>query len=122
MWVVNPSAAMAIASIQVSAVIRCFTSVAGIRLNEFSPATAINSTANQGMVMADFSAFSPLLSVLRLRLINPESTTRKGASIITRIILEITAAFSASGPMACPAATTCATSWMVEPVKIPKLS
>ncbi|MOA54755.1 hypothetical protein D3C78_1784280 [compost metagenome] len=68
MWVVNPSAAMAIANIQVSAVIRCFTSAAGIRSNEFNPATAINSTANHGMVIADFSAWLPVLPALRLRL------------------------------------------------------
>ncbi|MOA63974.1 hypothetical protein D3C78_1898850 [compost metagenome] len=60
MWVVKPKAAMAMASIQVSMVIRCCTSVAGIRLNEFSPATAINNTANHGMVMADFSLLLPL--------------------------------------------------------------
>ena len=40
---------------------------------------------------------------------------RNGASIMTRTILVITAVFAALSPTARPAATTCATSWMVDP-------
>jgi hypothetical protein len=49
-----------------------------------------------------------------------DSTIRKGANIITRTIFATTAVLPASTPTALPAATTCATSWMVEPMKIPK--
>ncbi len=45
--------------------------------------------------------------------------TRNGASIITRTILAITAAFAASCPIDLPAATTCATSCTVEPIYTP---
>lgn len=48
-----------------------------------------------------------------------DSTSRKGASIITRTILAITAVSAAWLPMASPAATTWATSCTVEPTKTP---
>ena len=49
----------------------------------------------------------------------PDSSTRKGASIMTRTSLVITAVLAAVSATALPAATTCATSCTVEPVKIP---
>ena len=47
------------------------------------------------------------------------SSSRKGASIITRTILAITAVLVASGLMAAPAATTWATSCTVAPTYRP---
>ena len=48
-----------------------------------------------------------------------DSAARNGASIITRTILAMTAVLAAPSLIARPAATTCATSWTVEPAKMP---
>ena len=44
-----------------------------------------------------------------------DNITRNGASIITRTIFAMTAELAASGPTERAAATTWATSWMVDP-------
>ncbi|MOA57937.1 hypothetical protein D3C78_1822200 [compost metagenome] len=65
---------------------------------------------------AGWSAAAPWAS---LRAHQADSSSRKGASIITRTILAITAMSAAWGEMASPAATTCATSCTVEPTYRP---
>ena len=68
--------------------------------------------ANQGMT----SLRCPEVEVLLLERANQLKQRSTGTSMMTRIILTITATSATSLPMALEAPTTCATSWTVEPV------
>ena len=73
--------------------------------------------ANHGMFIFPFSPMS--LFPAAARATNHVMTSSTGTSIITRIIFTIMAMDETDSPMALPAPTTCATSWMVLPANIP---
>ncbi|MNS72559.1 hypothetical protein D3C72_1059750 [compost metagenome] len=79
----------------------------------------MNSTANHGT--RTWRQHAPRLAAPGVdAATRNDRPMRNGASIITRSIFSTTAALAAPGLTASPTATTCATSWMVEPAKRPK--
>ena len=72
----------------------------------------MNSSANHGIITRVWLA-DPCAGIAA------DNTSRNGASIITRSIFSITAMPAASSLTLLPATMTCATSWMVEPAKMP---
>src|SRR5688572_14724915 len=111
-WVRKPSAAIAIANSTVSICTIAVFHDAGNNCSELKPLTTTNHSANHGTTIFDFAA--PGAAPIR-----DDSSNRNGANSITRSIFSITAAEAADSPTARPAATTWATSWMVEPAYTP---
>ena len=119
---VRPSAAIASASSRLSKASAAWVTAGGNATTELSAATAMKAKANQGTAMRWRRAPAGCRGATPRpppRATQADSSTRKGASIITRTILAITAASPACWLTAVPAATTCATSCTVEPVKSP---
>ena len=102
---------MAIVSRKVSNELIPATAASGSRSSELNPMTARNPNANHGIVTFARPA-PPFVRRASSRLM----TSSTGASIITRIILTMTAPSAISAPMALPAPTTWATSCSVAPV------
>lgn len=107
--VVNPSAAIAIASNPSSSHNNPRTQCAGNTCHELNATTAANPNANHGTTSARPCP----------RCTHHDSASKNGANIITRIIFVVTATSATSAPIARPAATTCATSCTLEPTYTP---
>ncbi len=110
---------MAIASTTMSASLATAMVEAGSTSSERTPAIATKPSANHGIVMGGRACFELLAPAAPERANHADRMTRKGASIITRTIFAMTAVSAAESPIAWPAATTCATSWIVEPAQRP---
>jgi hypothetical protein len=103
---------MAMASITVPAWLASASSAAGSQPVECSPTMARKPQANQGVWPPRRTDAAPSTSEAIQR---EDSSSRKGASSITRTIFSITATPATSVPMDRPAATTWATSCTVAP-------
>src|SRR6202035_5507141 len=115
MWVVRPSAAIAIASSSVSTWMTMLTTLVGSRARELNSTIAMNPNANQGtggLHAAPDDGGRCVAGFARTRSSQADNTIRKGASIMTRTSLVMTAVLAVSMLTERPAATTCATSWM----------
>src|SRR5699024_12745045 len=111
-WVVKPRANIAIVNKTSSSMTMLCSKLAVIGIHVCNTTTKIKIKANQGTFTCCTrlinDGFSPLSLLLLVKA--KDNINKKGASIITRIILVTTAVLPTSVLTALPATTTCATS------------